>query len=297
MEQRTNVDNLTEQIDESSSSPPQKKQSISQMIISSNSKQSHKQWCSYNWRRSNWRWTMWWSMDSESQKYKLTSTTGVFIYILPSKEDFALAPLVWRSERGTEIGALYKVSPSKFVLVFGAKTAKEKLTGIEIQCRFGGSELCLNFRKRVCPLRDGKKSILVTIFLPELISDQGVRLAFSNFGEVVSVFKGRHKFNRNIRNGKWHVKIFPTGGDPAILRRKIYFHGSIRRDVFFAEKVVLCYRWKTRHMLYENCSEATHTPEDSAMSFTEQSGKPSPYQNPVQPVSSAENHPCGEFSW
>ena len=270
MEQRTNVDNLTEQIDESSSSPPQKKQSISQMIISSNSKQSHKQWCSYNWRRSNWRWTIWWSIDSESQNYKLTSTTGVFIFILPSKEDFALAPLVWRSERGTEIGALYKVSPSKFVLVFGAKTAKEKLTGIEIQCRFGGSELCLNFRKRVCPHIDGKKSILVTIFLPELISDQGVRLAFSNFGEVVSVFKGRHKFNRNIRNGKWHVKIFPAGGDPAILRRKIYFHGSIQRDAFFAEKVVLCYRCKTRHMLCENCSEATPTPQDSAMSFTEQ---------------------------
>ena len=59
---------------------------------------------------------------------------------------------------------------------------------------------------------------------------------------------------------------------------------------------MLCYRCKTRHMLYENCSEATHTPEDSAMSFTEQSGKPSPYQNPVKPVSSAENHPCGEFS-
>ena len=26
------------------------------------------------------------------------------------------------------------------------------------------------------------------------------------------------------------------------------------------------------------------------------SGKPSPYQNPVQPDPSAENHPCGEFS-
>ena len=29
----------------------------------------------------------------------------------------------------TEIGSLYKVSPSKFVLVFGSKTAKEKLKG------------------------------------------------------------------------------------------------------------------------------------------------------------------------
>ena len=59
-----------------------------------------------------------------------------------------------------------------------------------------------------------------------------MRLAFSNFGEVVSVFKGRHKFNRSIRNGKKHVRIFPAGGDPAILPRKIFFHGNIHRDVF-----------------------------------------------------------------
>ena len=36
--------------------------------------------------------------------------------------------------------------------------------------------------------------------------------AFSNFGEVVSVPKGRHKFNRKLRNGKRHVRIFPAGG-------------------------------------------------------------------------------------
>ena len=88
----------------------------------------------------------------------------------------------------TEVGALCKVSPSKFVLVFGSKTPKEKLAGIEIQCRFSNSEVHLNFRKRVGPLRNGNEPILVTIFLPELISDQAVRLAFSNFREVVSVF-------------------------------------------------------------------------------------------------------------
>ena len=49
-------------------------------------------------------------------------------------------------------------------------------------------------------------------------------------------------------------------------------------------------------MLGENCSVATPTPEDSGMSFTEQSGTPLPYQNPVQPDPSAENHLCGEFS-
>ena len=68
----------------------------------------------------------------------------------------------------------------------------------------------------------------------ELVLSEMERLAFSNFGEVVSVFKGRHEFNRKIRNGKKQVKIFPTGGDPMILPRKISFHGSIQK-----EKVVL----------------------------------------------------------
>ena len=34
---------------------------------------------------------------------------------------------ILESEEVTEIGALYKVSPSKFVLVFGSKAANEKL--------------------------------------------------------------------------------------------------------------------------------------------------------------------------
>ena len=88
-----------------------------------------------------------------------------------------------------EIGTLYKVSISKFFLAFGSKTAKEKFQGTEVQCRFGDSEICLNFRKRICPLRNGRKPIFVTILLPEFISDQVVRLAFSNFRKVVSVFK------------------------------------------------------------------------------------------------------------
>ena len=60
------------------------------------------------------------------------------------------------------------------------------------------------------------------------------------------------------------------GGDPAILPRRISFHGGVSRDVLFPEKVVLCYRCKTRHMLGENCPVATPTPEGSDMSCSEQ---------------------------
>ena len=134
----------------------------------------------------------------------------------------------------------------------------------------------------------------MTVFLPELVSDQAVRLAFSNFGEVVTVFKGRHKFNRSVRNGRRHVKIFPAGGDPAILPRKITFHGRIQRDVLFAEKVVLCYKCKTRHMLGENCPVATPAQEDSSMSLTEQSGNTVRGTAPVQQEFSVEIQPSAE---
>ena len=119
----------------------------------------------------------------------------------------------------------------------------------------------------------------MTILLPELISDQAVRLAFSNFGEVVSVFKGRHKFNRHIRNEKRHVRIFPARGDPTILPKRIPFYGNIQMDVLFAEKVVLCYRCKTRHMLGENCPVAAPTSEDSGMYLNEQGDTLSQNQN------------------
>ena len=197
---------------------------------------------------------------------------------------------ILKSEGVIEIGALYKVSPSKFVLVFGSKAAKDKLENTEIQCRFGDSEICLNFHKRVGPLRNGREPIFVTILLPEFISDQAVRLAFSNFGDVVSVFKG----NTDIRNGKRHVKIFPAGEDPATLPRKITFHGRIQRDVLFAEKVVLCYRCKTRHMLGENCPVVTPTTEDSSMSLAEQSVATVGSAAPVQPESSVKTQISNE---
>ena len=38
---------------------------------------------------------------------------------------------ILQSEGVTNIGALYKVSPSKFVLVFESKTSKEKLESTE----------------------------------------------------------------------------------------------------------------------------------------------------------------------
>ena len=76
--------------------------------------------------------------------------------------------------------------------------------------------------------------------------------------------------------------------DPAILPRKITFHGRIQGDVLFAEKVVLCYRCKTRHMLGENCPVATPTAEDSGMSFAEQSDATVGGAAPVQQESSVE---------
>ena len=67
---------------------------------------------------------------------------------------------ILESDGVTQIGALYKISPSKFILVFRSKTANHKLGGREIQCRFGDSETCLNFWKGVGPLRNGETCFL-----------------------------------------------------------------------------------------------------------------------------------------
>ena len=234
------------------------------------------------------------NLEPNSAGLKSSRTGGVWHKPLEEshsaqiKERSLLGHLVCSVETKKEIGALYKVSPSKFVLVFGSKTAKEKLQGTEIQCCFDNSEICLNFSKQIGPLRNGREPIFVTILLPEFISDQAVRLTFSNIGEVISAFKERHEFNRKIPNGKTQVKIILAGVDPAILPRKIYFHSRFERDVLFAEKMVLCYRYKTQYMLCKNCPVATPTIEDSGMSFNEQSDTPGENLAPAHPESSVE---------
>ena len=110
----------------------------------------------------------------------------------------------------------------------------------------------------------------------------------------MSEFKRRHDFNRKIRNGKRHVKIFPARGDPPILPTKISFHGRIQRDVLFREKELLCYRRKTRHMLGKNCPIAKHTTEDSGMSLNEQGDLPGENLALVRPESSVQTQHSAE---
>ena len=58
--------------------------------------------------------------------------------------------------------------------------------------------------------------------------------------------------------------------------------------------MVLRYRCKIRHMLGKSCAEATPTPEDSDMSFTEQSGTPRDNLAHVELESSVEICPSGK---
>ena len=139
--------------------------------------------------------------ESHTAQIKERSLLGHILYLEETQKEILKLDIfrILEFVGVIEMGALYKVSPSRFVLVFGSKTAKEKLSDTEIQCCLDDSEIC---DKRVGTLRDGRGPIFVTIFLPDFISNQAVRLAFSNFGEVVSVFKGIHRFNRDVRNGK-----------------------------------------------------------------------------------------------
>ena len=88
---------------------------------------------------------------------------------------------------------MYKISSSKFILIFESKTSREKLQVTGTQSRFGDKEITLIFQKRrYGPLRNGEEPIFMTLFLPEYVNDQVVRLSFSNFGKVVSVFNSRN---------------------------------------------------------------------------------------------------------
>ena len=85
-----------------------------------------------------------------------------------------------------------------------------------------------------------KEPAFVTLFLPEYIIDRTV--------DLISPI-----------NGRGHDKTFQAEGNPARLPKKIIFHDSITRGVLFAEKVLLRYRCKPRHILGENCY--THSVE------------------------------------
>ena len=167
----------------------------------------------------------------------------------------------------TDVEALYKTSGERFVLIFGSEDSVSKCRSAELSAVSGDARVTLLFRER------RRAPIFVTIFCPEYISCRAVELAFSNFGQVERVFYGTHKFHRNIRNGKRHIRIFPTGGDPRILPRRITFPDGISRDVLYKEKLVTCYRCNTRHTLGESCPDVVSKETDVA--FPEQHRSPS----------------------
>ena len=77
------------------------------------------------------------------------------------------------TEGATKISTLYKISSSKFISIFESKRAIS---------RFGDKEIILSSQKqRSGPLGNGKEPIFMTMFFPEYISDQAVRLALSTF--------------------------------------------------------------------------------------------------------------------
>ena len=79
--------------------------------------------------------------ESHSAQIKERSLLGHLVCSKEAQKKFLESDIfrILESEGVMELGVLYKVSPSKFVLIFGSKMAKEKLQGTEIQCHFGDS--------------------------------------------------------------------------------------------------------------------------------------------------------------
>ena len=152
-----------------------------------------------------------------------------------------LKPDIFRileSEGITAIGALYKVSPSKFVLVFGSKTAKEKLQGTEISyisAVLAIQKFLLISANELVLSEIGQNLFLwLSSFLSSLLTRRW-DLPSPIFGEVVFVFKGKHKFNRSIRNGRKHVRMLESSDTV----RKIYSHEK-SRGMSFSRKRWCC---------------------------------------------------------
>ena len=181
---------------------------------------------------------------------------------------------ILESNEVADVEALYKTSKGTFILIFGSEDSASKCRSTELSATSGERRVTLLFRERQ------RASTFVTIFWPEYISCRAVELAFANFGEVQRVFYGTHTFNRNLRNGKRHVRIFPTGGDPRILPRRITFPDGISRDVLYKEKIVDCYRCNTRHALGEGCPEvASNQPNVTPHEQRSPSRDPTPTPN------------------
>ena len=85
-------------------------------------------------------------------------------------------PRTPESEGATEIGAPHKVPPpkKKFVPAPGSRAAKEKPEDTETQCRFGDSQICLNFHRRVGVLSEMRENLFLWLFsfLSSLVTRQ-----------------------------------------------------------------------------------------------------------------------------
>ena len=75
----------------------------------------------------------------------------------------------------------HKNEHAKLILIFESKRVREKFQVTEIHSRFGDKEIILRFQKQWSSLLgNGKEPIFLTLFLPEYVSDQAMRLVFSN---------------------------------------------------------------------------------------------------------------------
>ena len=98
---------------------------------------------------------------------------------------------------------------------------------------------------------------LITIYLPETISDRQVADAFSRFGKIIDIFYGRHKFCPQIGNAKRHIRLIPKDHDFMNIPQKIAFHGGVIRNVIYPEKVISCGKCNQKHSYVAGCNTAT----------------------------------------
>ena len=150
---------------------------------------------------------------------------------------------------------------TSFVLNFKTKELRDACNGLDMQGKIKGDAFTITILDKL-PAKNSKvqfnePNTLITIYLPETISNRQVADAFSNFGKIVDIFYGKHKFCPQIGNGKRHLQFIPKDHEFTSIPRKIAFHDGVIRNVMYPEKIISCDKCKQRHSYVAGCNIAT----------------------------------------
>ena len=196
------------------------------------------------------------------------------------------------------IKSFYKTKRNIFVLIFKTKELQDSYKGFVIEGKYKDDNFSITLFGKI-PSKNSKAYIsesnnLITMHLPDTMSNRQVHDAFSKIGKILELFYGRHKVNPNIRNGRRHTRLIPKEHDFSNIPRRIAFNDRIVRNIMYPEKVISCEKCKKQHLYVTGCILTTEYKNYIKLTVPEQQTVQTP--NPTNPPSTEEVSIDGEIS-